>query len=107
MKRAELTLRGLALPAVTAQAVVVGSGCAGYNAADCLWNLGVRDVVLLTEGVRMGTSRNTGSDKQTYYKLSLSGSDGDSVRDLAETLYGGGGTAISRCARRRARRAAF
>ena len=91
MKRAELTLRGLALPAVTAQAVVVGSGCAGYNAADCLWNLGVRDVVLLTEGVRMGTSRNTGSDKQTYYKLSLSGSDGDSVRDLAETLYGGGG----------------
>ena len=91
MKRAELTLRGLALPAVTAQAVVVGSGCAGYNAADCLWNLGVRDVALLTEGVRMGTSRNTGSDKQTYYKLSLSGSDGDSVRDLAETLYGGGG----------------
>ena len=34
----------------------------------------------------MGTSRNTGSDKQTYYKLSLCGSDGDSVREMADTL---------------------
>ena len=39
----------------------------------------------------MGTSRNTGSDKQTYYKLSLCGGDGDSVREMADTLYSGGG----------------
>ena len=39
----------------------------------------------------MGTSRNTGSDKQTYYKLSLCGSEGDSVREMADTLYSGGG----------------
>lgn len=39
----------------------------------------------------MGTSRNTGSDKQTYYKLSL-GSDGeDSIAELAHTLFEGGG----------------
>ena len=71
--------------------LIIGSGCAGYNAADRLYDFGVRDIALITEGRSMGTSRNTGSDKQTYYKLSLCGSDGDSVREMAETLYSGGG----------------
>jgi succinate dehydrogenase/fumarate reductase flavoprotein subunit len=44
---------------------------------------------MVTEQLRAGTSRNTGSDKQTYYKLSLAGDDADSVRKLAETLYSG------------------
>lgn len=71
--------------------IVIGSGCAGFAAAERLWSLGVTDVALLTEGRNMGTSRNTGSDKQTYYKLSLCGSDGDSVREMAQTLFDGGG----------------
>ena len=71
--------------------VIIGTGCAGYNAADRLYDLGVKDIAIITEGRFMGTSRNTGSDKQTYYKLSLCGSDGDSVRELADTLYSGGG----------------
>ena len=71
--------------------LIIGSGCAGYNAADRLWDLGVRDIAIITEGRLMGTSRNTGSDKQTYYKLSLCGSDGESVREMADTLYSGGG----------------
>jgi len=71
--------------------VIIGTGCAGYNAADRLYGLGVRDIAIITEGRYMGTSRNTGSDKQTYYKLSLCGSDGDSVREMADTLYSGGG----------------
>ena len=50
--------------------VVVGSGAAGLNAADCLYDLGVRDIAIVTEGMNRGTSRNTGSDKQTYYKIS-------------------------------------
>lgn len=71
--------------------VVVGSGAAAFNAADWLYDLGRRNFCLLTEGVRMGTSRNTGSDKQTYYKLSI-GSDGsDSVAEMAETLFEGEG----------------
>lgn len=74
-----------------AETVVIGTGCAGYNAADCLYDLGKRDTVILTEGVRMGTSRNTGSDKQTYYKLSVSGDQQDSVQAMAETLFSGGG----------------
>ncbi len=71
--------------------LIIGTGCAGFNAADKLYDLGVRDIAIVTEGRFMGTSRNTGSDKQTYYKLSLCGSDGDSVRKMADTLYSGGG----------------
>ena len=66
--------------------VVVGSGCAGLNAADTLAALGERDVAVVTENLLSGTSRNTGSDKQTYYKLSLAGDDPDSVGDMAKTL---------------------
>ena len=75
----------------TYNTIVIGSGCAGLCAADRLFSFGVRDIALVTEGMNMGTSRNTGSDKQTYYKLSLCGSDGDSVREMAQTLYFGGG----------------
>ena len=71
--------------------LIIGTGCAGFCAADRLYDLGVRDIAIITEGRYMGTSRNTGSDKQTYYKLSLCGSDGDSVREMADTLYSGGG----------------
>ena len=71
--------------------LIIGTGCAGYNAADRLYSFGVREIAIVTEGRYMGTSRNTGSDKQTYYKLSLCGDDGDSVREMANTLYSGGG----------------
>ena len=75
----------------TYHTLIIGTGCSGYNAADKLYDLGIRDIAIVTEGRFMGTSRNTGSDKQTYYKLSLCGSDGDSVREMADTLYSGGG----------------
>ena len=75
----------------TYHTLIIGTGCAGYNAADKLYDLGVRDIAIVTEGRYMGTSRNTGSDKQTYYKLSLCGAEGDSVREMADTLYSGGG----------------
>lgn len=68
---------------------VVGSGAAGFNAADRLWQLGQHDIMLVTENRAGGTSRNTGSDKQTYYKLTLSGGEPDSVREMADTLYAG------------------
>lgn len=74
----------------TFDAVVIGSGCAGYNCADWLWDLGCRRIAILTEGRLCGTSRNTGSDKQTYYKLSLAGDAGDSVAAMARTLFDGG-----------------
>ena len=70
--------------------VIVGSGAAGYNAALRLYELGQKDIAIVTEARCAGTSRNTGSDKQTYYKLSLSGQSPDSVQAMAQTLFDGG-----------------
>ena len=71
--------------------VIVGSGAAGLNAADSLYSLGVTNVAIITEGLDRGTSINTGSDKQTYYKLTTSGAQPDSVHDMADTYYSCGG----------------
>lgn len=84
-------LAGKAVALHRYDAVVIGTGCAGFNAADSLFDLGVENLCIVTEGRYMGTSRNTGSDKQTYYKLSLSGEEGDSVRAMAQDLAAGGG----------------
>lgn len=87
----ELRFEGAAARVYECETLVIGTGCAGLNAADWLHALGRRDTILVTEGMNMGTSRNTGSDKQTYYKLSVCADDADSVQEMAETLYSGGG----------------
>ena len=73
---------------IVRRTVVVGSGCAGLNAADTLASLGEESLLLVTEDMNAGTSRNTGSDKQTYYKLSMAGDEGDSIGALAHDLCG-------------------
>ena len=70
-------------------AAVIGSGAAGLACALRLDEAGV-GTVLVTENLQAGTSRNTGSDKQTYYKLSVAGNGKDSVRAMAEDLFSGG-----------------
>ncbi|MBR3928748.1 MAG: FAD-binding protein [Clostridia bacterium] len=70
--------------------IIIGMGAAGLKCADELARMGRRDMVILTDDRLDGTSRNAGSDKQTYYKLTLSGDEGDSVREMAETLFDGG-----------------
>ena len=70
--------------------IVIGTGAAGFNAACQIKKLGKKSVAIVTEGVNMGTSRNTGSDKQTYYKLGLSGNTLDSVHSMAQNLFAGG-----------------
>ena len=70
-------------------AIVIGTGAAGYNAACRLKQFG-KNVAIVTEATGCGTSRNTGSDKQTYYKLGLGGDSPDSVYKMAENLYAGG-----------------
>lgn len=69
--------------------IIVGTGAAGYNAAYSLWVEGCRDFCMLSDHKQAGTSRNTGSDKQTYYKLTLSGENPDSVGEMAQTLFQG------------------
>lgn len=83
------TIDGFSIDEYKCHTLVVGSGCAAFNAADSLYDEGIDDVLIVTEGLQMGTSRNTGSDKQTYYKLSVAGSAPDSIYDMAKCLYDG------------------
>ena len=70
--------------------LVIGSGASGLNAAVQLRAGGVEDVLIVTEGLQMGTSINTGSDKQTYYKLGMYGEDTDAPVLMAESYFSGG-----------------
>lgn len=90
MRKEIIKIDDLMLDVYSLNTIVVGTGCAGYNAADSLYSLGQKDIAIVTEGVNMGTSRNTGSDKQTYYKLSVEAQISDSISDMAKTLFEGG-----------------
>ncbi len=81
---------GQQVPFTKVHTLVLGSGAAGLNAAVQLFNHGVDDVLVITEGLEMGTSINTGSDKQTYYKLGIYGAEPDSPVDMARALFDGG-----------------
>ncbi len=78
------------VPCIWVHTLVIGSGAAGLNAAVQIVRNGVSDVLILTEGLSKGTSINTGSDKQTYYKLSMYGSEADAPRLMAESYLAGG-----------------
>ena len=82
--------QNLQLPLYKIHTLVIGSGAAGLNAALQLSNNGIDDVLIVTEGLQMGTSINTGSDKQTYYKLGMCGAEPDAIESVAQALYNGG-----------------
>lgn len=90
MKKQIVNWNGIEFDYYSFNTVVVGTGASGFNAADRLHTFGQHDIAMVTEGLNMGTSRNTGSDKQTYYKLNLCGDSPDSVKDMATTLFKGG-----------------
>jgi hypothetical protein len=90
MKTNTMTVAGREIPIISCHVLVVGAGAAGLAAACHLKRLGVDDVLLIANAFLRGTSRNTGSDKQTYYKLSLQGDTGDSVGGMAADLFAGG-----------------
>ena len=89
MEETDIVINNTQVKVYFFSAVIAGSGAAGFNAADTLLNEGIKNIALICESVLWGTSRNTGSDKQTYYKLSLSGDDKDSVHSLTQTLFSG------------------
>ena len=70
--------------------LIIGSGAAAYGAADWLYREGITDIAVVTENRLSGTSRNTGSDKQTYYKLSMDGITPDSPYKMASDIFSGG-----------------
>lgn len=90
MKKEFITINRLNVETIRLNTVVVGSGAAAFGAADRLYSFGQKDIAIVTEGINTGTSRNAGSDKQTYYKLTLSGDGSDSVYSMAQTLFEGG-----------------
>ena len=86
----EISVAGATLPAYAANTLIVGSGAAALNAALQLAAHGQRDIVLVTERWGAGASNESGSDKQTYYKLALAHGALDSPRQMAEDLFRGG-----------------
>lgn len=90
MKKSTFAFGGKKYPLIEVNTLVVGSGAASLSAADHLHKFGQEDLAIVTERVGGGTSNNTGSDKQTYYKLSVNGAEGDSPRRMADSLFGGG-----------------
>ena len=85
-----LNVAGVSMQVHAVNTLVIGSGAAALNAAVALHDCGQTDVAIVTEAWGGGTSANAGSDKQTYYKLSLAGGAADSPRQLAEDLFAGG-----------------
>ena len=94
----ECEIAGMKIPVHSLNTVVVGTGAAGLNCACRLFRemeeTGVKDpldrIAVVTQGIGLGTSNNSGSDKQTYYKMGTSGEEGDRPSDFADTLTAGG-----------------
>jgi succinate dehydrogenase/fumarate reductase flavoprotein subunit len=78
------------MPLYSLNTLIIGSGAASLNAAVNLFEKGQTDIAIVTDLWGGGTSNNTGSDKQTYYKLSLAGDQADSPMDMAKDLFKGG-----------------
>ena len=94
----EKTIRGWQVRFHEHNTVIVGAGAAGMNCAvhlhEFMTQNGVPDpetrIVVLTGGLRLGASRMSGSDKQTYYKMGTSPDVPDSAEAFAETLTAAG-----------------
>ena len=90
MLKEEVQSQGVRFPIFSVNTLIIGSGAAALNTALRLFRLGQKNIAIVTEEWGGGTSSNSGSDKQTYYKLSLAGSSADSAQDMAADLFRGG-----------------
>ena len=73
MENELLQINGFSVRYYSLNTLIIGSGAASLNAAVSLHSLGQEDIAIATAKWGAGTSNNAGSDKQTYYKLSLIG----------------------------------
>jgi succinate dehydrogenase/fumarate reductase flavoprotein subunit len=89
MERDRLLVKEYELDYYSVNTLVIGSGAASLNAALSLHMMGQKDIIVVTAQWGGGTSNNSGSDKQTYYKLSLAGELPDSTLKMAEDLFNG------------------
>ncbi len=84
-----IRIKGFEIDCFSVNTLIIGSGTASLNAAISLSSFGQKDFVIVTEKWGGGTSNNAGSDKQTYYKVSLSGDEPDSPSLMARDLFSG------------------
>ena len=89
MKNDSIQINGYSVKYISVNTLIIGSGAASLNAALSLHSAGQKDILVATSGWGAGTSNNAGSDKQTYYKLSLCGREPDSVTAMAMDLFNG------------------
>lgn len=89
MENRKIAINGYLLDCHTVNTLIIGSGAASLNAAINLHSMGQDDIAIATIAWGGGTTNNAGSDKQTYYKLSLSGEEPDSVIRMARDLFSG------------------
>lgn len=85
-----IDIDGIRFPFYSLNTLIIGSGAAALNSAASLFDYGQTDIAIATDFWGGGTSNNAGSDKQTYYKLSLSGDVPDSPKGMARDLFDGG-----------------
>jgi len=90
MKKKVIKVGSIRFPVYSLNTLIIGSGAAALNAAAHLFKWGQEDIAIATDRWGAGTSNNAGSDKQTYYKLSLSGDLPDSPYEMAKDLWNGG-----------------
>jgi succinate dehydrogenase/fumarate reductase flavoprotein subunit len=90
MESTAARIRSLEFTVHAVNTLVIGSGAAALRAALALHERGQQDIAIVTEKWGGGTSNNSGSDKQTYYKLSLQGPVPDSPLEMAGDLFAGG-----------------
>ncbi|MFP4053235.1 MAG: oxidoreductase [Phycisphaerae bacterium] len=94
MQKSEMSVNGVSVPVTCVNTVIVGAGAAAMNCAEQLvrfWRQkGVDDpaerLLVVTGGKKLGASRMSGSDKQTYYKMGTSPRVPDTAEDFARTL---------------------
>jgi succinate dehydrogenase / fumarate reductase flavoprotein subunit len=89
MESEKILYKGYDIECYSINTLVIGSGVASLNAAVNLHKMGQENILIATSMWGGGTSNNAGSDKQTYYKLSLCGEEPDSVVEMAKDLFNG------------------
>jgi succinate dehydrogenase/fumarate reductase flavoprotein subunit len=89
MESEKIIINNYTIECYSVNTLIIGSGAASLNAAVHLHSMGQKDILIATSMWGGGTTNNAGSDKQTYYKLSLSGAEPDSVLAMAQDLFNG------------------
>ncbi len=80
------------LPIYRTNVLIIGTGAASLSCAIHLNRMGCEDMLIVTDNLNGGTSRNTGSDKQTYYRLGDASHVPDSPYSMVESYMSGGAT---------------